>query len=41
MLQTYIPYAPKNSTQINEKIAMDLDDGKVVFYYRNRACIFF
>ena len=26
MLQTYIPYCSKNTTPINEKIAMDSDD---------------
>ncbi|MDY0276364.1 MAG: hypothetical protein RBR42_13215 [Desulfomicrobium sp.] len=32
MLQTYIPYCSKNSTPINEKIAMDSDDEEVVFF---------
>ncbi len=32
MLQTYIPYCSKNTTPINEKIAMDSDDDQVVFY---------
>ncbi len=31
MLQTYIPYSSKNTTYINEKIAMDSDDNDVVF----------
>jgi hypothetical protein len=31
MLQTYIPYSSKNTTLINEKIAMDSDDEQVVF----------
>ncbi len=32
MLQTYIPYCSKNTTPINEKIAMDSDDDQVVFF---------
>lgn len=32
MLQTYIPYIPKNSTLINEKIAMDTHGNRVVFF---------
>ncbi len=32
MLQTYIPYCSKNTTPINEKIAMDSDDEQVVFF---------
>ncbi len=32
MLQTYIPYSSKNTTPINEKIAMDSDDEQVVFF---------
>lgn len=32
MLQTYIPYSSKNTTFINEKLAMDSDDEQVVFF---------
>jgi transposase-like protein len=32
MLQTYIPYTSKNSTIINEKLAMDQDGDQVVFF---------
>jgi len=31
MLQSYIPYSSKNTTRINEKIAMDSDDDQIVF----------
>jgi len=31
MLQTYILYYSKNTTPVNEKIAMDSDDDQVVF----------
>jgi len=32
MLQSYIPYSSKNTTRINEKIAMDSDDDQIVFF---------
>ena len=31
-LQTYIPYCSKNTTPINEKIAMDSDNEQVVIF---------
>lgn len=32
MLQSYIPYTSKNTTRINEKIAMDSNEDQIVFF---------